>query len=273
MNRKLKNILKELLPPYLVRKLRGKDNIVWSGDYNSWSDALRNSTGYDNNVILEKVKQAILAVKNNENLYERDSVLFDSPQYSWPLLAGLLSKALDNNESLRILDFGGSLGSSYFQHRNFLSNINSLKWNVVEQPHFVSCGKEYFQSNELKFYNDFDVCVENESPNVLIASSVLQYLEQPYNMIKKFIDSSIPMIIIDRTQFLLEGDRDRLTIQMVPPSIYDAVYPAWFFNKNKFIDSFTSKYSLIAEFDSIGKTNLQSESKGFIFKQNQLQED
>ena len=40
-------------------------------------------------------------------------------------------------------------------------------------------------------------------------------------------------IIIDRTGFL-EGSLDRLTIQNVPPHIYEASYPAWFFSRSKF---------------------------------------
>jgi len=48
------------------------------------------STGYDNDMILEKTRLALLKVKNGEAAYERDSVVFEDIQYAWPLLAGLL---------------------------------------------------------------------------------------------------------------------------------------------------------------------------------------
>ena len=58
-------------------------------------------------------------VKNGEAVYERDSVLFDEIQYSWGLLAGLEKAALEHDGKLCVLDFGGSLGSTYYQNKQF----------------------------------------------------------------------------------------------------------------------------------------------------------
>ena len=60
----------------------------WSGDYTSWQEAKKEATGFDHPAILEKVKNALLKVKNGEAAHERDSVLYDRIQYSFPLLAG-----------------------------------------------------------------------------------------------------------------------------------------------------------------------------------------
>jgi putative methyltransferase (TIGR04325 family) len=73
---------------------------------------------------------------------------------------------------LTVLDFGGSLGSTYFQNRKFLNFIGDLSWNIVEQPHFVKTGRLYFQNEILHFYYDVEECVKKENPNVLILSSV-----------------------------------------------------------------------------------------------------
>ncbi|GHV55461.1 hypothetical protein FACS1894216_17850 [Synergistales bacterium] len=63
---------------------------IWSGDYATWEDALLNSKGYDERSIFEKVLKASISVRDGEAVYERDSVLFDQIEYSWPLLAGLM---------------------------------------------------------------------------------------------------------------------------------------------------------------------------------------
>ena len=60
------------------------------GNYFAWEQACQDSTGYDSTVILERVQNALIKVKSGEAVYERDSVLFDETQYSWPLLACLL---------------------------------------------------------------------------------------------------------------------------------------------------------------------------------------
>ncbi len=69
----------------------------WFGNYAIWDEAKKQCTGYDTTSILEKVKQAILKVKNGEAAYERDSVIFDTIEYSEPLLNIFKSITKENN--------------------------------------------------------------------------------------------------------------------------------------------------------------------------------
>ncbi|MDO8590885.1 MAG: methyltransferase, TIGR04325 family, partial [bacterium] len=148
MRNAAKKLVKDLLPPIITRAITGTKRpkyLNFSGNYKSWEEALRHSSGYDTDVILEKVKSAALKVKRGEAAFERDSVAFGKPKYVWPVLAILLWIASQKQNSLTVMDFGGSLGSLYFQHRKFLDQLNKLSWNVVEQPKFALCGKENFE--------------------------------------------------------------------------------------------------------------------------------
>ncbi len=232
---------------------------IWSGDYASWAEAKKHCTGYDNNLILEKCKSALLKVKNGEAVYERDSVVFDEIQYSWGLIAGLERAALENDDKLCVLDFGGSLGSSYYQNKEFLAVVKDLQWCIVEQPHFVNCGKENFENEQLKFYYTIEECLAKHKPDVLLLSSVLQYLEKPYEWLEKFVALNIPYIIVDRTAFV-EAERDILTLQNVPESIYKASYPAWFFDTKVFEDRM-EKYSILVTFESHCDNRINLNSK------------
>jgi putative methyltransferase (TIGR04325 family) len=127
------------------------DRIIFAGHYANWADALRDSEGYDTPLILNKTRDALLQVKNGQAVYERDSVLFDKIEHSFPLLAGLLRAAVAQEGNLCLVDFGGALGSSYFQCRAFLKPVRQLQWLVVEQPAHVQCGRKDFQSDELFF--------------------------------------------------------------------------------------------------------------------------
>ena len=98
----IKNFLKNWLSPRLLRLFSLKKGVTWSGNYTSWAEAQKVSTGYDSQAILEKVKDALLKVKNGEAVYERDSVIFDEIQYSWPLLAGLMWIAAQSGGELNI---------------------------------------------------------------------------------------------------------------------------------------------------------------------------
>ena len=110
------------------------------------------------------MKYATLEVIAGRAAFERDSVLFNEVQHSFPVLAGLLRAATENEGRLCVLDFGGSLGSSYFQCRGFLSVPSLLSWNVVEQPHFVRCGRECIESEQLKFYFTIDDVLKENKP-------------------------------------------------------------------------------------------------------------
>lgn len=250
---KYKVFIKSLIPPILSSILgflrrQTIDQETWSGNYSSWAEAQIICTGYDSKLILEKCKTALLKVKTGEAVYERDSVLFDKIHYSWPMLVGLQRAALENDGKLCVLDFGGSLGSSYYQNKGFLCSLKELTWCIVEQPNFVDCGKKYFEDDHLKFYRTIEECLAKHKPNVLLLSSVLQYLEKPYDWIEKFVGIGVTYIIIDRTSFI-ENEQDILTVQKVPESIYHASYPAWFFNYSNFIQSFTNSYEIISDFE------------------------
>ncbi len=259
-----KEILKEYIPPFFLRKITGLF-YGWSGNYKSWEEAQQHSTGYDSALILNKVKDALLKVKNGEAVSERDSINFDKIEYSFPLLSALLWIANQNRGEINLIDFGGSLGSSYFQNKKFLAYLNKVNWNIVEQKHFIECGKQYFQDDNLQFFENIEECRKIHNANTILLSSVLQYIDKPYQLLDYIIKQKFKYIIFDRTPFLM-NKKDRITIQKVHPKIYKATYPCWFFNEEKFVCYFSEHYELITEFDSLDKANIKSVFKGFIFK-------
>lgn len=258
-----KNIIKDLFPPALLRLLTGLF-YGWHGNYKSWNDALKRCKGYDSQNIREKVKDSALKVKNGSAVYERDSLIFDHIEYSFPLLSGLLYIAAQNRNKLNVLDFGGSLGSSYFQNKQFLDDLAEVNWCIVEQPGFVSTGMEFFEDTRLHFFNSVEDCLVNFEIQLVLFSSVLQYLEKPYHILEGVLAKKPEYIIVDRTPFVDSGDR--ITVQKVNPRIYEGSYPCWFFNEEKFVSFFKSDYRLIMEFDALDRANIKSRFKGFIFR-------
>lgn len=262
-----KKQIKSLIPPILISLLQKIKNrkYGWKGDYRSWKDAKKASTGYDNDTILQKVQASLLKVKNSEAIYERDSVIFDEIQYSWPLLSGLMLAATKTDE-LRVIDFGGSLGSTYYQNKKFLDEIKSVSWSVVEQEHFVDAGKKDFEDERLHFYYDVKTCKEDQNPNILVLSGVLQYLEEPYKILDDILENKFEYILIDRTPFSTQN-KDKIKLQIVPSNIYEASYPCHFFDQKNFERYFVSKqYKLIEKFDALDDGGTDYIFKGMLLK-------
>jgi putative methyltransferase (TIGR04325 family) len=271
---KAKLAVQEVVPPFLwkiLKKINKSEEYGFFGDYSSWEEALKDSVGYDSDIILEKVKNSLLQVKEGKAIYERDSVLFDKIEYSFPVLAVLLKIALENDGKLSVLDFGGSLGSSYYQCKDFLSDVKELRWSIVEQPNFVECGKQYFENEQLRFYEDIENCLKYEKPDVILLSSVIQYLEKPYDLIEYIVNSTFDYILVDITAFFKKNVCELVTLQKVTPVIYNCSYPAWILNSEKFLSYFLEKYTLITDFPSLCSSDLErigAELKGFILKKN-----
>ena len=240
----------------------------WYGDFKTWQEAEAVSTGYDAENIIEKVASSLRKVKNGEAVYERDSIVFDKIEYSWELLSLIMWAAAQNGGTLNLIDFGGSLGSTYFQNKKFLDKLNHVSWDIVEQEAYVKVGIESFQNEILRFYNSISDCcaASTKKHDVILFSSVLQYLENPFEILKETFGFDIKYIIVDRTGFTL-NNKQRITVQKVPSKIYDATYPCRFFSEKEFLSFFEeNNYELIVDFDALDIVNIPSKYKGFIFK-------
>jgi putative methyltransferase (TIGR04325 family) len=265
----IKKFARDWLPPAVVRFLqqRRSSGLCFEGDFATWEEASAHCTGYDAKDILEKVLAATLTVKRGEAVFERDSVLFDEIEYDWPVLAGLMWAAASSRGKLNVLDFGGALGSSYFQNRQFLKTLTDVKWSVVEQSHYVDAGRNHIQDEQLRFYKTIEECIAENQPNVILLSSVIQYLPKPDVVLKDLIRIDASVFILDKTIVNL-GECDKIYVQHIPESIYTASYSCWSFSESCLIKEFRKHYQLLTSFPSINfpaLSSIASEFKGFIF--------
>lgn len=248
MSSPLRRLLRQLTPPVLTEAYHRRFRRVrFSGDYATWAEAAAASTGYDTQVILDTVLTAARKVRDGGAAYERDGVTFAEPAYVWPVLAGLLREAAKQRGRLRVLDFGGALGSFYFQHRHLLRGAAELHWAVVEQGMFVEAGRREFATAELSFYADIAGAVQACAPTVALLSGVVGWVEDPHALLDEIVRRDFSAVVLDRCA-LLPGDRDRLTIQHVPSHVYPASYPAWLMARAGIRRHFAERYELKAEF-------------------------
>lgn len=231
--------------PGLVRLLGGHyTHIRFEGDYPDFASARRASRGYDEPAILERTRQALLKVKRGEARWEQDAMVSDSDELPWPLLACLARIAASRGaRRLTVLDFGGSLGTTYYWCRPFLRPEFDVQWHVVEQPGHVAVGRAEFASPELHFHEGIAEAHAAANPDVLLLSGVLQFLAEPERFFAGLMELGVPHVILDRTP-LWRHARHRLTIQQVPREIYQASYPAWFLSEERFLAAAGAHYVL-----------------------------
>jgi putative methyltransferase (TIGR04325 family) len=204
--------------------------------------------------------------------FERDSALMAVPEYPFSTLAGLLPAASQRPGQLCILDFGGALGSTYFACRPWLNQIPGLRWSVVEQHHYVECGREEFSSPRLAFHHTLEESLAWQTPDVILLSGCLQFLPDPTTLFQQLCALNAPWILIERTPFW-DGARHRLTVQHVPAGIYEADYPAWLFCEPLLLESCSATYEPVASWPSLDVIPLEgghSYFKGFLLRRKTL---
>ena len=271
----LKEIVRSLTPPLLWTALhwirrgapRHDPMVTFTGNYSSWDAVSKEcGLGYADPAIVERVALAARKARDGKVAFESDSLTSNIPKYRYPLFSALGRASLNKSRNLWVLDFGGSLGSSYFQHRKVLKEFEGLKWIVIEQEHFVTLGKREFEDGCLTFLNNFDE-LPADAPGLILLSSVLGYLREPYATLHQLLDLESHFVFVDRLN-LIEGP-DRLTLQTVPPEIYAATYPCWFLNKGKFMETCLKRYTLDGEMSALDVHVLDGiahHSRGYLFK-------
>lgn len=244
-----RRLARQWLPAALqewLRPLYGR-SVYYRGRFTSWSQAAARSGGYDDTTILDRVKEASLKVKSGAAAAERDGFVLLQAAHSWPVLACCLRAATERGNLLTVLDFGGSLGSSYYQCRDFLATVRIECWSVVEQPHFAQCGREHFEDTTLRFFDSVPDFLSTGNPDVALLSGVLQYLSDPAATMEQILGCEPRYIVLDRTP-MWEGASHWLTVQHVPPRFYRASYPCWIFSANLLRQQIGASYEMIADF-------------------------
>ncbi|RZL37449.1 MAG: methyltransferase, TIGR04325 family [Pedobacter sp.] len=245
-------LIKQFLPPVLNSLRWFSFKYGWKGDYHSFEEAQKKCTGYDENHILNTIIATTGKVRDGKAVYERDGIIYDEVNVNHNLLSVLLLVAGRNDNKLTIIDFGGSLGTSYYQNIKYLSHLKELNWCIVEQSTYVAEGKKSFENEHVKFYYSMEECyADNNNPDLVLISSALQYIKNPYEMLSHIQSFKAPYFMIDLVGYN-DKNEDRITIQNVPPIFYgvEASYPCTFFSKEKLEAQLSKNYDKEFEFIS-----------------------
>jgi putative methyltransferase (TIGR04325 family) len=241
--------IKPLVPPVLTSLARrwARPGLEFKGSFDSWEAASAHASGYDVREITERLVSATRKVVAGEAAYERDTVVFDHIEYSWPLLASLLQVAAERG-SLRIVDFGGSLGSSWRQNKRYLQRLRvPLAWHVVEQAHLVELGRAEFSDEVLRFHHGIPQAAQGGADAVLFLSS-LCYVREPAHFLREAAATPAQFIIIDRLP-TIAGRQDRISVQYVSEPIYPASYPIRLFARDSLLSGLLKQWRLIESWD------------------------
>jgi putative methyltransferase (TIGR04325 family) len=261
----MKRIARLILPAAARRWWRRCFGWRWfEGDYAAWAEARAAARGYDDAALLTRALAATRAVRAGAAAWERDGTTFAEPAVHAPLLAALRAMAAAEGGRLSVVDFGGALGSTWWQHRGALSDI-AVRWCVVEQPHFVAAGRAEFLGGIPCFEPTLEAACAPAAPSVILFSGVLPYLEQPHAVLAEAAATGVTHLVIDRTPFW-GGGRDWLTVQRTPPELGGGSYPAWIFDPTSLLAPTVRDYDRVQEWPGFDDLDARVSHRGLVLR-------
>lgn len=245
----LKGAFKAFAPPiaYSVaarayRALRGTKQIEAApapqygdlGDYGTYAEAAALcGKAYEQADVLAKTLELTKGIVPGPCLNQLCIRLLAAVQYAI---------ARKNGGPVKIVDFGGALGSNYFFTRH-LMQTEQMEWVVVELPETVAVGRQHLAKAELRFEDSLKVAGEAD---LVVAAGAIQYVPDPYVTLRE-LQQVAPFLIVDRVPLL---DRDRITVQKVHPALFAASFPKWYLSRERFLAALDMR--LVMEWDLPG---------------------
>ena len=143
-------------------------------------------------------------------------------------------------EHVRILDFGGGLGFSYYQVRNALPNPEGLEFHIVDLKETCAEGRKLF-SNEKNIYfhtslDDLDM----ESIDIVHIGSSLQYVEDWQAQLAALNRLNPEYVLMAN---IPAGDIDTFATAQ---NYYGSKIPCWFFSVSDLVEALRNdRYDLV----------------------------
>lgn len=190
-------LLKDYLPPIVTRSIRQLKNkrVIYPSFEAAQKDC--KTQGYDSEALAEMV---YVKTRNyREALRHQQTV--QSLSVSEAFLAASIAKM--RLSRIRVLDFGGALGTHYLFAKQFFPEI-LFDWTIIEMPAMVKRGKMLDEPN--LHFETFEQSnwVESQYFDLVLSSATLQHVPNPTQSLQFLLARQAPWMLFLRCGLTLE---------------------------------------------------------------------
>jgi putative methyltransferase (TIGR04325 family) len=194
---------------------------IWEGVYRSFSEVPAEEPGFDGETWISNSLKRIAALREEA---ERNVLLPPASNYREGLLPLLAALGYNENGSVRILDFGGGLGFTYYQTICGLPRTEGVEYHVVEREAVCRAGKEFFGANHsnLQFLTELPQTWERF--DIVHSGSAIHYVEDWKQLLSR-------LCVLSRKYLLLvDVPAGNIPTFAAAQHYYGSKIPVWFFN-------------------------------------------
>ncbi len=156
---------------------------IWDGVYGSFAEAQADASVFDEDIWLGKVTERARAALDASRVAATVAPVAETREYALPIVAAM---AAEPGKTLRILDFGGGLATSFVPLAKMLPEGQPLEFVVVEKDAVCVRGAELFGDDaRVRFQSDLPV--DGARFDIVHCGSSLHYIDDWQGVIRKFI--------------------------------------------------------------------------------------
>lgn len=212
--------VKRLVPPILLEFRAGTDiaTPIWKGVYASFTDVPVKRADYDAELVDEMIATTGGALQQWRA--GRKPFLWHEP---FALLAGTLAA---KRHAIRVIDFGGGVGSGFAQLISSLPASVEIDYLVVDNAAMCAAGRRVFNGDpRIRFAVDLPAATPVD---LIYVNSVLQYIDDYRATLSRLASIGAGAIFLAR---LAAGSQPRFASEQW--NVPGRVFPYWFLNMNE----------------------------------------
>ena len=196
-------------------------NPLWEGVYDSFLDVPVAGPGFSGSDWIENSSEKLAGFKSLAGNSSTVPSVIGYTDSLLPVIAGIVQ---GNRKKIKILDFGGGLGFSFYQVRDALASAENFELHVVDIEEVCTAGKNLFRDEpQIEFHSSL-TDLEEESFDIVHIGSSLQYIEKWQDQLSVLCRLNPEYILMAN---IPAGDiRTFATAQ----NYYDSKIACWFFN-------------------------------------------
>ena len=223
---------------------------IWEGVFAHYRDVPATGKCFENDTFLADALTYTTAVMRSVN-HPNPTVRPSLPEHE--ALLFLAAAVAPEGRPLRLIDFGGCLGTAYLYLRSYLNSSVGVEYLIVETPKMVAAGRDLFANDHNVRFFETLTDVATEVVDIVYVNSALQYIED-------YAEVFCALCRIGAQHFLLArlSAGDFSSYASAQRNVQGNVLAYWFINANELIRlAHTEGYSLKARV-AIGPEHDQS---------------
>jgi putative methyltransferase (TIGR04325 family) len=202
------------MPPVFWRFVAPRPNILRTVRYNTFAEARAACPegAYEQEQLVEIIFRKTQIFREQCLHDSKTNQSFAGGPASAPLVTAMAALLGSGQNHWTVVDIGGACGAHYFAIRAFLPLEVKLRWIVVETPALVRRASE-LGNNELSFSSSLEhTLLQTPAPDLLHSSGTLQYVPEPYQMLRQISASGARYLVLTRL-VMTDGQQDFAAIQ------------------------------------------------------------